>query len=118
VRIALVGDIHVFAKRMARKRYFLSRRILGHTNLVLTRRNRFNHALLQPLTARLKQLQPDAVLFSGDVTTTSLEDEFEDIARFIRESASAGSVSRNRRECASFSRRLRARGAMTWGTSA
>jgi 3',5'-cyclic AMP phosphodiesterase CpdA len=84
VRIALVGDIHVFAKRVARRRYFLSRRILGHTNLVLTRRNRFNHALLKPLTARLEELKPDTVLFSGDVTTTSLEDEFEDIARFIR----------------------------------
>ncbi len=84
MRIALVGDIHVYAKRLKRKQYFLSRRILGHTNLVLTRRNRFNHALLDPLVERITELKPDAVLFSGDVTTTSLEDEFADIERFIR----------------------------------
>lgn len=84
MKLALIGDIHVFAKRLGRRRYLLSRRILGHTNLVLTRRNRFNHGLLEPLMKRVKQLKPDMALFSGDVTTTSLEDEFDDVAQYIR----------------------------------
>ncbi len=84
LRLALIGDIHVYASRLGARRYLLSRRVLGHTNLMLTRRRRFNHMLLHPLMARVRAIQPDIALFSGDLSTTSHEDEFQDIARFIR----------------------------------
>jgi len=84
MRIALIGDIHVYSKRVSTRRYLMSRRILGHTNLILTRRHRFNHMLLHPLMEQVRAISPDIALFSGDVSTTSLEDEFDDVARFIR----------------------------------
>jgi len=50
---------------------------------MLNRRFRFNHRVLEPLVGRVSALKPDAVLLSGDVTTTSLEDEFHDVARYL-----------------------------------
>jgi 3',5'-cyclic AMP phosphodiesterase CpdA len=83
VRLALIGDIHLFSLDVEPRR-LLGKRLLGHTNLLLNRRFRFNHALLAPLIERVRQIEPDMVLLSGDVTTTSLEDEFLDIERFFR----------------------------------
>lgn len=83
LRIALIGDIHAFSLKVQAKR-LLSRRILAQSNLWLNRRHRFNHAMLEPLFERLQSLEPDLVLCSGDITTTSLEDEFLDVMRFFK----------------------------------
>lgn len=84
MRIALIGDIHVYSNNVSTRQYLMSRRIVGHTNSMLTRRKKFDHQLLHPLMDRVRTIGPDIALFSGDVTTTSLEDEFDDVARFIR----------------------------------
>lgn len=83
MRIALIGDIHTFSLRLHPRR-MLSRRIMGQSNLWLNRRFRFNHGLLDAVFEKVRETKPDLVLLSGDVTTTSLEDEFLDIERYLR----------------------------------
>lgn len=83
MRIVLIGDIHLFQLRV-KPRDLLGKRILGQGNLWLNRSHRFNHALLDPLFERVEELKPDLVLCSGDVTTTSLENEFLDIMEHFR----------------------------------
>jgi 3',5'-cyclic AMP phosphodiesterase CpdA len=83
MRLALIGDIHAFSLKLHPRRMF-SRRIMGQSNLWLNRRFRFNHAILDVIFERVRALKPDKVLFSGDVTTTSLEDEFLDVERYLR----------------------------------
>lgn len=82
MRLALIGDIHLFQTQV-RPTQLVGKRLLGHANLMLNRRFRFNHRVLAPLIERIAAIQPDAVLLSGDVTTTSLEDEFHDVARYL-----------------------------------
>ncbi len=82
MRLALIGDIHLFQTQVHPGRLF-GKRLLGHTNLMLNRRFRFNHRVLEPLIDRVAALKPEMVLLSGDVTTTSLEDEFHDVARYL-----------------------------------
>jgi predicted phosphodiesterase len=83
VRLALIGDIHHYRLDVA-LRQLMSKRLLGHTNLWLNRRFRFNHALLTPLFARIAGIKPDHVLLTGDVTTTALENEFLDVVKFLK----------------------------------
>lgn len=83
MKLALIGDIHLFRLKVPPHR-LLGKRLLGQSNLWLNRRFRFNHGLLEPLIERVAALKPDMVLLTGDVTTTSLEDEFSDIADYLR----------------------------------
>ena len=83
MRIALIGDIHLFTLKIHPKR-LLSRRVMAHTNLWLNRRHRFNHALLPDLVAHAKAIDPELVLFSGDVSTSSLESEFEELLEVVK----------------------------------
>ncbi len=83
MRIALIGDIHAYSLNV-RARRLLSRRILAQSNLWINRRFRFNHALLAPLMDQVRAVEPDLVLCSGDITTTSLEDEFTDVMNHFR----------------------------------
>ncbi|MEX0885976.1 MAG: metallophosphoesterase [Phycisphaeraceae bacterium] len=78
MRIAVIGDIHLFRLRVSPRR-LLGKRLLGQSNLWFNRRFRFNHDLLAPLIDRVRRLEPDLVLLTGDLTTTALEDEFADI---------------------------------------
>lgn len=82
MRLALIGDIH-FYSLLLHPRRMLSRRIFGQSNLWLNRRNRFVHDVLEPLIERLRGASPDAVLCSGDVSTTSLETEFAMAAKLF-----------------------------------
>ncbi len=80
MQIAFIGDIHAFSLRLPPRR-LLGRRLLGQSNLWLNRQFHFNHHLLTPLVERIRTLEPDLVLLSGDVTTTSLDDEFAGVVR-------------------------------------
>ncbi len=86
MRLALVGDIHLYRLACSPLR-LLGKRLLGQTNLWLNRRRRFRRELAQPLVEQLRALAPDQVLFSGDFTTTSLPGEFADAAALVREVA-------------------------------
>ncbi|WP_432799838.1 metallophosphoesterase family protein [Poriferisphaera sp. WC338] len=83
MRLALIGDVHLYKLDLQPKQW-LSRRVIGHTNLLLNRRYRFNHSLLTPLMEKIKETKPDMLVCSGDVTTTSLEDEFHDVAHHFK----------------------------------
>lgn len=82
MRLALIGDIHLFQTDV-RPSQLVGKRLLGHTNLMLNRRFRFNHRVLEPLIDQVVSMDFDMLLLSGDVTTTSLEDEFHDVARYL-----------------------------------
>lgn len=83
MRIAIIGDVHLFTLNVHPRR-LLSRRVMAHSNLLLTRRHRFNHALLPALVEHAKSLSPDLVLFSGDVSTSSLESEFAELLELVK----------------------------------
>lgn len=82
MKCVLIGDLHHFALRVPPHR-LLCRRLLAQTNLWLNRRHQFNHALLPAVVERVASLSPEAVLYSGDLSTSSLESEFEQARRFI-----------------------------------
>ncbi|MEM9021980.1 MAG: metallophosphoesterase [Planctomycetota bacterium] len=83
MRIVLLGDIHFYRLWFA-PWHLLSKRILGHTNLLLNRRKVFRHELFAELVHRAVALNPDRVLLSGDLTTTALKQEFLDCAEALR----------------------------------
>ncbi|MEM6854230.1 MAG: metallophosphoesterase [Planctomycetota bacterium] len=92
MKLAVLGDIHLFTLDVHPRR-LLSKRVFAHTNLLMNRRHRFNHALLPALVDKAKSLSPELVLFSGDVSTSSLEREFEDLLEVVAplvEAAPAG----------------------------
>lgn len=82
MKFALIGDIHLFTLRIHPRR-LLSRRVMAQSNLWLNRHRRFNHALLPAMVERVKELSPQMVLYSGDVTTSSLESEFEEVLKVV-----------------------------------
>lgn len=83
MRIVLFGDIHLYRLWLA-PWHLLSKRILGQTNLLLNRRKRFRHDMLAGMIEKASALQPDLCLLSGDLTTTSLKQEFLDVAQALR----------------------------------
>ena len=83
MKLAIIGDLHLFTLRIHPRR-LLSRRVMAQSNLWLNRRHRFNHALLPELADRVRHVAPEMLLLSGDVTTSSLESEFEDFMAFAR----------------------------------
>lgn len=87
MRIAVLGDIHHY-RLFVPPWKLLSKRLLGQTNLWLNRRKRFNRTLLLIALKRIASIKPDLLLLSGDLTTTSLETEFADIAALLEPVAS------------------------------
>jgi len=84
MRLAIVGDIHVYELWTAPWR-LLGKRLAGATNLWLKRRFKFDVRCLEPLFVQLRELKVDVVLFSGDLTTTALPREFDQAARVLRQ---------------------------------
>lgn len=82
MRIAVLGDVHHY-RLTAPVTSLFSKRALGMANLWLKRRFRFDRSLLTPTLNHLDAQQPDAILLSGDLTTTALTGEFDDIARAL-----------------------------------
>ncbi|MFW6060845.1 MAG: metallophosphoesterase family protein [Phycisphaeraceae bacterium] len=83
MRIAVIGDIHLYRLKVPARR-LIGKRLLGQSNLWFNRRFRFNHDMLEEVVERAAALEPDMVLLTGDVTSTSLEDEFADIAHSLK----------------------------------
>ncbi len=109
MKLVLIGDIHLYTLRVPLRR-LLSRRAMAHANLLLNRRHHFNHGLLPAVIERARLLKPDHVLFSGDVSTSSLESEFQDFldhARPLLEAAPCTLVPGNHDRYTFRSRRVR-----------
>lgn len=69
------GDLHLW--HFGLDGDWFPKRFLGLGNLALRRGRAFPRSLAQALLARIAQEEADYVVFSGDLTTTSLRREFE-----------------------------------------
>ncbi len=82
-RIALMGDLHFYRLWVSPWR-LLSKRILGQINLWWDRRHSFDRNLLAPMLDRIIAIHPSLLLLTGDLTMTSLREEFDDVAVKLR----------------------------------
>lgn len=70
------GDIHVWDLKVAWTDLFYLKRWLGGANLLLNRRKKFPPAYGEAVVEEILRQEADLVVFSGDMTTTSLPSEF------------------------------------------
>ena len=80
MRIVLIGDIHSY-RLFVPPWGLVGKRLIGQANLWLNRRHHFDHGLVDETVQQVIEVKPDLVLFSGDLTTTALDKEFEDVAK-------------------------------------
>ncbi len=77
LRIAHIGDLHFWHVPL-NPFLLLNKRLLGVGNLLVGgRARRFRQELAPSLSSKVAELRFNAVLFSGDFTTTSLATEFQ-----------------------------------------
>lgn len=88
-RFAHISDLH-FSSIFFTPTQFLSKRWVGNLNLLLNRKKTFDHQALYALIPLFQELEIDAVLLAGDLTTTSHEVEFEMAKQFIDAVKEAG----------------------------
>ena len=79
-RLALLGDIHLYRLWCAPWR-MLNKRLLGQINLWFKRRHHFNRDMLPDVLQQVLAIDPAMLLLTGDVTTTALREEFDDVRR-------------------------------------
>jgi 3',5'-cyclic AMP phosphodiesterase CpdA len=77
VRIVHLSDIHVWRLKFNPLR-LLSKRSVGFFELIRGRARRFRLERLAEVVERVKALEPDHILITGDLTTTALPGEFAD----------------------------------------
>ncbi|MCX5661724.1 MAG: metallophosphoesterase [Planctomycetota bacterium] len=83
MRLVLLGDIHV-GQRFPPPWHLLGKPIVAQWSFWFPRRRRrFDPVLLGPVVARAASLRPDAVLLTGDLTTTALRGEFTRAAKAL-----------------------------------
>jgi 3',5'-cyclic AMP phosphodiesterase CpdA len=82
VRIVHVTDIHFWQYAFNPLR-LMSKRMLGTAFLLAGRAKRFHLAGVARLVDRVRQLEPDHILITGDLTTTALPDEFRAARRAL-----------------------------------
>jgi 3',5'-cyclic AMP phosphodiesterase CpdA len=78
-RLAHISDLHLFNLRSIKLSKFLSRRIIGALNLLVSRQSHSEIAL-KALVSSLEKENCDHVIITGDVSNFALDEEFE----FIR----------------------------------
>ncbi|HIG83097.1 MAG TPA: metallophosphoesterase [Verrucomicrobiales bacterium] len=79
MRILHFSDIH-FWRLFPGWDFYYPKRFLGLSNLLLSRRRHFPKDLAESVMRSICEQEADYVLFSGDLTTMSLESEFRDAA--------------------------------------
>jgi 3',5'-cyclic AMP phosphodiesterase CpdA len=84
VRIAHISDLH-FSKISLSPMQFFSKRWVGNLNLIFSRKREFITTQLQTLIPLFQKLQVDLVVVTGDLSTTSLKQEFEKAHHFLNE---------------------------------
>ena len=84
MKLAVLGDIHLYTLRVSPRR-LVSKRALCQANLWLNRRHRFDHDVLPAILDRLRGVGAELLLMSGDVSTSSLESEFEEVLRHVED---------------------------------
>src|SRR2546428_11239623 len=76
MRIVHISDLH-FWHITLHPRELVSKRLLGMCNLVLSRARKYRMSSMPLVVERIRTLEPDHVLVTGDLTSTALEEEFE-----------------------------------------
>ncbi len=79
MRILHFSDIH-FWRLFPGWDFYYPKRFLGLSNLLISRRRHFPKDLAESVIKAISEQTADYVLFSGDLTTMSLESEFGDAA--------------------------------------
>jgi 3',5'-cyclic AMP phosphodiesterase CpdA len=82
-RLAHISDLH-FSKLIWSPSQFFSKRWVGNLNLLLARKHTFDPDSLTTLVPLFRKLDINAVLITGDLTSTSHEEEFILAQRFIK----------------------------------
>ncbi len=81
-RLAHISDLH-FSKLIWNPSQFLSKRWIGNLNLVLARKHTFDPDSLTTLLPVFHERKVDAVLITGDLSSTSHKKEFALAKQFI-----------------------------------
>lgn len=89
MKIAHVADLH-FSHASYSPLQFLSKRWLGNCNLMFSRKRTFCVQHIDPLPDLFRSLGVDLVLITGDVSTTSLDEEFALSAEFANKCIALG----------------------------
>lgn len=76
MRIVHLSDLHVWRYTWDPRR-LASHRFFGMIELLRGRAGRFHLDRIEPVIARVRALEPEHVLITGDLTTTALPAEFE-----------------------------------------
>src|SRR4051794_18735258 len=71
-----MSDIHVW-RYVFNPLHLFNKRIVGMTELVTRRAKTYRLERLEEVVARVKSLEPDHLLITGDLTTTALPAEFQ-----------------------------------------
>lgn len=79
-RVVHISDLHLW-RIPANPLLWRGKRLLGLSNLVLRRGRRFRREALPELLAEIERDSADHLVVSGDLTTTSLDLEFEDFGK-------------------------------------
>lgn len=75
MKLLAMGDVHV-AQMWPMPWQLLGKRLLGQVNHWINRRKRFDARRLAPLLKQLNTHEPDAIVHTGDFTTTASDHEF------------------------------------------
>lgn len=81
-RLAHISDLH-FSKVTWSPSQFFSKRWIGNLNLIVARKNAFDPEGLTTLFPIFHERNVDAVLITGDLSSTSQEEEFRMAKQFI-----------------------------------
>jgi 3',5'-cyclic AMP phosphodiesterase CpdA len=77
MHLVLIGDIHAY-RTWPQPWQLLGKAMLGQLNVWFNRSRRFELARMEPLLARAAGLNPELLVFSGDLTSTATGQEFDD----------------------------------------
>lgn len=88
-RFAHISDLH-FSRLFFGLGQFLSKRWIGNFNLMVNRKKQFDHNALYALIPLFQELKVDAVLLTGDLTTTAHDEEFALAKKYVDALLNAG----------------------------
>lgn len=75
MRIVQISDLHFWHVTLNPVK-LAGKRLLGMTNLILNRAWKYRMSTMPTIVARIREIAPDHLLVTGDLTTTALEQEF------------------------------------------
>lgn len=83
MRLIHLSDIHVWRYPLNPLRFF-SKRTVGVLDLLRGRARKFRQERLSAVVDRVRSLEADHILITGDLTTTALPEEFRDAAEALQ----------------------------------